>query len=44
MIAIWVWIMAFLTGLSADPHGMDVEAPKAAAAVSVAYSSFATEK
>ena len=44
MTALWAWILAFLTGLSADPHGMNVESPKAAAAVSVAYASFATEK
>lgn len=44
MTALWAWITAFLTSLSADPHAMDVEAPKAAAAVTVAYASFAVEK
>jgi hypothetical protein len=44
MTALWSWIAALLTSLSADPHAMDVESPKAAAAVSVAYASFATEK
>jgi hypothetical protein len=44
MTALWAWIAAFLTSLSADPRDVDVEAPKAAAAVSVAYASFATEK
>lgn len=44
MAAIWAWITALLTSLSADPHAADAEAPKAAAAVAVAYASFATEK
>jgi len=44
MTALWSWIAALLTSLSADPHAMDVEVPKAAAAVSVAYASFAVEK
>jgi hypothetical protein len=44
MTALWAWITALLTSLSADPHAMDVEAPKSAAAVTVAYASFAKEK
>lgn len=44
MTALWAWITALLTSLSADPHAIDAEAPKSAAAVSVAYASFATEK
>lgn len=44
MTALWAWITALLTSLSSDPHAMNVEAPKAAAAVAVAYASFATEK
>jgi hypothetical protein len=44
MTALWSWILAFLTSLSADPHAMDAEAPKASAAVAVAYASFAPEK
>jgi hypothetical protein len=43
MTALWAWITAALTSLSADPHAMNVEQPKAAAAVAVAYSSFAPE-
>lgn len=44
MTALWAWITAFLTSLSADPHAADREAPKAAAAVAVAYASFAKEQ
>jgi hypothetical protein len=44
MNSLWSWIAAILTSLSSDPHAMDVEAPKAAAAVSVAYASFATKE
>lgn len=44
MTSLWSWIAALLTSLSADPRAMDIEAPKAAAAVTVAYASFATEK
>jgi len=43
MTALWAWITAALTSLSADPHAMNVEQPKAAAAVAVAYASFAPE-
>jgi hypothetical protein len=39
----WAWILSFLTWLSADPSALEREAPKAAAAVSVAYASFAKE-
>lgn len=37
MAALWRWLTAMLTWLSADPVAMDREAPKAAAAVAVAY-------
>lgn len=37
-------IVAFLVWLSADPHAIDREAPRAAGAVAVAYAGFATEK
>jgi len=40
----WAWMLSLLTWLSADPHAIDREAPKASAAVSVAYASLATEK
>lgn len=36
-------LVAFLVWLSADPAAIDREAPKASAAVSVAYAGFATE-
>lgn len=37
-------LVAFLVWLSADPHAIDREAPRAAGAVAVAYAGFATEK
>lgn len=40
----WQWLMAWLVWLSADPHAIDREAPRASAAVSVAYAGFAPEK
>jgi hypothetical protein len=39
----WQWLMAFLVWLSADPHAVDREAPRAAGAVAVAYAQFATD-
>jgi hypothetical protein len=36
-------IIAWLTWLAADPAAIDQEAPRASAAVSVAYAQFATE-
>lgn len=38
----WEWLTAFLVWLSADPHAIDREAPRAAGAVAVAYAQFAT--
>jgi hypothetical protein len=35
----WEWIIALLTSVSADPMAVEREAPKAAAAVAVAYAS-----
>lgn len=35
----WRWLIAFLTWLSADPQAVDLERPKAAAAVSAARAS-----
>lgn len=43
MAAIWKWLMSVLVWLSADPDAMTAEAPKAAAAVAVAYATFAPE-
>ena len=43
MNALWAWITAALTSLSADPHAANIEQPKASAAVAVAYASFAPE-
>lgn len=40
----WRTILAWLTWLSADPAEIDREAPRASAAVSVAYAAFATEQ
>lgn len=39
----WEWLTAFLVWLSADPHAIDREAPRAAGAVAVAYAQFATD-
>lgn len=39
----WAWILSVLTWLSADPQAVDREAPKAAAAVAVAYASLVKE-
>ena len=38
-MSLWRWLIAFLTWLSADPQAVDLEHPKAAAAVSVARAS-----
>lgn len=40
----WEWLLAWLTWLSADPHAIDREAPRASAAVAVAYAGFAPER
>lgn len=39
----WRSLLAFLASLSADPAEIDREAPRAAAAVAAAYSTFAPE-
>lgn len=36
------WILAALSALSADPDAVDLERPRAAAAVAVAYASMLT--
>ena len=38
-MTLWRWLIAFLAWLSADPQAVDLEHPKAAAAVSVARAS-----
>lgn len=38
-MSLWRWLIAFLTWLSADPQAVDLEHPKAAAAVSAARAS-----
>lgn len=40
----WQTIIAWLTWLAADPAQIDREAPRASAAVSVAYATFAVDK
>lgn len=42
-MSLWNWIVAFLVWLSADPATLDLEAPKAAAAVSAARASMLPE-
>lgn len=39
----WAWILSLLTWMAADPQAAEREAPKAAAAVAVAYAAFAKE-
>lgn len=39
----WEWIMAFLAWLAADPQAVDLEQPRAAAAVAAAYASMNTD-
>lgn len=39
----WEWLLSVLAALSADPAAIDREAPRASAAVSVAYAGFATD-
>lgn len=43
MVEIWRWILSLLVWLSASPDQLDAEAPKAAAAVAVAYAALAEE-
>lgn len=40
----WQWLLAILASLSADPAQIDQEAPRASAAVSVAYAATAPER
>ena len=37
---IYSYIVAYLTWLASDPYGMELEAPKSAAAVAIACSTF----
>lgn len=39
----WNAILVWLTWMSADPHGIDREAPRASGAVSVAYAATAVD-
>jgi hypothetical protein len=39
----WQWLLSFLAWLSADPAAVNVEQPRTAAAVAVAYAAFAPE-
>lgn len=40
----WQWLLSVLAALSADPAQIDREAPRASAAVSVAYAAMAPDK
>jgi hypothetical protein len=40
----WQYILSVLASLAADPAQIDLEAPRASAAVSAAYATTATEK
>jgi hypothetical protein len=42
-MTLWQWIVGFLVWLSADPAAIDLEAPKAAAAVAAARASLLVE-
>lgn len=42
-MTLWQWIVAWLVWLSADPVAIDLEAPRAAAAVSVARASMVVD-
>lgn len=44
MDALYRWIVSLLVWLSADPHAIDREAPRAAGAVAVAYAGFAVDQ
>jgi hypothetical protein len=43
MSSLWAALAAFLAWLSSDPAAINVEAPRAAAAVAAAYAAFAPE-
>jgi hypothetical protein len=40
----WQWLLSVLASLAADPAQIDLEAPRASAAVSAAYSTAAQER
>lgn len=40
----WQWLLSILASLSADPAQIDLEAPRASAAVSAAYATTAQER
>lgn len=40
----WQWLLSVLASLAADPAQIDLEAPRASAAVSAAYAATAIEK
>lgn len=40
----WEWFLAFLAWLAADPRTVNLEQPRAAAAVAAAYASMAQEE
>lgn len=42
-MSLWRWLIGFLTWLSADPRAVDLEAPRAAAAVAAARASMLPE-
>lgn len=42
-MTLWQWIVSWLIWLSADPAAIDLEAPRAAAAVAVARASMVTD-
>jgi hypothetical protein len=44
MVIMWQYILTVLASLSADPAQIDLEAPRASAAVSAAYATTAQEK
>jgi hypothetical protein len=39
----WAWLLSVLTSWSADPAAIDLEQPKAAAAVAYAYAGLAKD-
>ena len=44
MVNMWQYILSVLAALSADPAQIDLEAPRASAAVSAAYAATAQER
>lgn len=41
--ALWQWLLGLLVWLSAHPHAIDSESPRAAGSVAVAYAQFAQD-